>query len=220
MSIQQAAAAAVSVFPATTVNTSRGRLPLRVVMVAISGAESGWTPTADGDCGLGGPSCGSCPGTGGLATSWGLWQIHNVHSAYLAQQTGSTSPCAWRSWLFTPHNNAQAALHIYQSQGLGAWGAYNDGSWASHISAAQSAVQAAMASPGPSEDVAQLGNSSGVAIPTPGSGIRGGVVIGLMLLGGGAAILAVDTDVHWAQIREWAARPISWGRMNTKGGLS
>ena len=54
MSIEQAAQAAVSVFPNTSVTTPYGTYSLRVVMVAIAGAESGWDPTANGDCGLGG----------------------------------------------------------------------------------------------------------------------------------------------------------------------
>lgn len=140
MSIQQAALAAASVFPAQDTDTTEGRLPLRVVMVAIAGAETGGTfdPAAKGDQGLD-PVYGLCNGY----SSWGLWQIHNVHRAYLARVAGSSSPCAWYAWLSNPTNCARAALAIEGSQGLSAWTTYNDGSWRSYLAEAKAAVAAA-----------------------------------------------------------------------------
>ena len=138
MSLRSCAAAAVAAFPSVTVDTTAGSLPLPVVMVAIAGAESTWTDNAAGDYGLAGPSCGGY-------TSWGLWQIHSVHSAYLESVTGSTNPCTWASWLYVPANCAAAALAVYQSQGLGAWTTYQDGRWQANIAKAQAAIAAASA---------------------------------------------------------------------------
>lgn len=183
MSIQQAAQAAVSVFPNTSITTPHGTFSLRVVMVAISGAESSWDPTANGDCGLGGPSCGSCAGGGNQATSWGLWQIHNVHSAYLSQVSGSSSPCGWQQWLFTPHNNAVAAYNIYQSQGLNAWTTWQTGAYAAYLSQATSAVQSAQTpTPRSTSPVKKIQQEPAVLIP-----------VVLLLLG----VLGVGTDIAW-----------------------
>lgn len=104
MSITDAIAVA-NTFPNTTIKTSVGNYPLPVVMVAIAGAESSFDPKAKGDYGYSGPTCDG-------STSWGLWQIHNSHSAYLTKQTGSTNPCTWEQWCFDPGNNAKAALAV------------------------------------------------------------------------------------------------------------
>lgn len=140
------AQAAVQIFPNVAIATSVGTIALPVAMVAIAGSEScGWNDQAVGDCGYGGPSCGICtcgPGQGG--TSWGAWQIHNVHSAYLQGATGSADPCVWHQWLSIPLNCARAALAIYQGPGgLGNWSTWRDGSWKKHLPLAQTAVQAA-----------------------------------------------------------------------------
>lgn len=136
MSIQQAAQAAVQVFPNASISTSRGMLPLRVVMVAIAGAESSWQPSDLGDYGYDAQH-GLCNGY----SSWGLWQIHNVWSPYLIQQVGSSNPCRWAQWLFNPLNNAKAAYHVYQLQGLNAWTTYQTGAWLQYLASAQQAVQ-------------------------------------------------------------------------------
>jgi hypothetical protein len=104
MSFQDAVNAA-SIFPNVPIQTPNGTYPLPVVMVAIAGAESSYQNDAKGDYGLGGPTCDG-------STSWGLWQIHNVHSQYLTQVTGSSNPCDWENWCFNPNNNAKAALAI------------------------------------------------------------------------------------------------------------
>jgi len=104
MSFQDAVNAA-SIFPTTPITTPSGTYPLNVVMVAIAGAESSYQNDAKGDYGLGGPTCDG-------STSWGLWQIHNSHSQYLTQMTGSSNPCDWENWCFNPNNNAKAALAI------------------------------------------------------------------------------------------------------------
>jgi hypothetical protein len=141
MSAAQAAQAALAAFPDIPVTTSAGTYPLPVVMVAIAGAESGWNPDALGDYGLGGPTCP----TYGSATSFGLWQIHNVHAAYIAAQAGSADPCVWIPWLFDPAHNAAVAASIYRSQGLAAWTTYTNGQYQAFLTAAQQAVAQAQA---------------------------------------------------------------------------
>lgn len=143
MSLAEAVVAAQSAFPWVTVQTTAGSLPLPVVMVAIAGAESSWDPTAVGDYGLGGPTCPRY----GSGTSFGLWQIHNVHAAYIAQQAGSSDPCVWIPWLFNPANNAAVAASVYRSQGFGAWTTYNNGAWQSRLPLALAAFGAEGASP-------------------------------------------------------------------------
>lgn len=207
MSIAQAAQAAVAVFPATTVSTSLGPLPLRVVMVAIAGAESGWNPVADGDCGLGGPACGTCPGAYGGATSWGLWQIHNAHAAYLTAQTGSTDPCVWRQWLEVPRHNAFAAYHVYQSQGLAAWSTYRNGAWEPHRNAAAQAVAraegaAAGTSPGPAGST-----QTAVVVPAPAPASSIAALGAALLLMGGLTIAVVE---EWTPLRQAGRRVRAW----------
>ena len=212
MAIPSTIVAAASVFPMTLVATTRGQLPLRVVMLAIGGAESGWTADADGDCGLGGPSCGGCPGQSGAATSWGVWQIHNVHGAYLTQMSGSGTACDWRAWLFNPHNNAVAALNIYQSQGLGAWSTYTSGAWLNYLAEAQAAVNvtAAVVAPGPSAHAYAIPGLS--AVTTSPLAVFGGI-----LLLGGLGIAAFEADTHRARIREWFGRQLRRGTITSKG---
>ncbi|MHB1870878.1 MAG: hypothetical protein ACYCT1_08490 [Steroidobacteraceae bacterium] len=140
MSIQDAAAAAASTFPFVNVPTPYGTFSLPVLMTAIAGAETGGTfdDASPGDYGLGGPSCGG-------ATSWGLWQVHNVHSNLLTQLSGSTDPCQWAAWLADPMNCARAAMAVYQSQGLGAWTTWQEGTYSGWLQPAVQAVTAAVA---------------------------------------------------------------------------
>lgn len=212
MSVQQAAAAAMAVFPGATIATSQGDLSLQTVMVAIAGAESGWTVDADGDCGLGGPSCGSCSDESGGSTSWGLWQIHNVHSEMLTNYAGSTEACAWRNWLFNAENNAKAAFAIYEEQGLGAWSTWQSGAWAAHVSAAQQALSALSASPGPAASTANGESQANVAGTAPAAPRHvpwvGWGLVGVSLLAAGATVAVVETDTHWSDIRQWLGRPV------------
>lgn|GEM_PF-1525510 len=145
MSLAEAAAAAVAVFPHINVTTTAGVYPLPVVMVAIAGAESGWNNTDAGDCGYPDlPSCGPCTDGGTGATSWGLWQVHSVHIPLLTQLTGSTDPCVWREWLFVPLNCAVAARAVYEgAAGLGNWTTYSQGEYVQYLGTAQAAVRAA-----------------------------------------------------------------------------
>lgn len=186
MSLSACAAAAVATFPAATVSTTAGSLPLPVVMVAIAGAESGWHARAQGDPlsiyrdGGASEAAYSCGGY----TSEGLWQVNMpAHYPYLASATGSTSPCYWAQWLWSPQNNAKAALAVYQSQGLGAWTTYQDGRWQSHIDAAQAAVTAATT---PRAGSVALRST---AVP----------LLGVLAIGGGAALavaLGVGEEVR------------------------
>lgn len=136
MSLAQAVSAARAVFPNVPVATPAGTLPLPVVMVAIAGAESGWDPTALGDYGDGGPTCPIY----GSATSFGLWQIHNVHAATIAARAGTSDPCQWIPWLFNPLNNAALAYSVYSTQGFGAWTTYTTGAWLGYLPAALAAM--------------------------------------------------------------------------------
>lgn len=155
MGIGDAAAVAQALFPATVVATPEGDLPLPLVMVAIAGAESGWDARAAGDSGLPGPHCtGMAHGRPVVAaTSWGLWQIHNVHGDFLRRATGSEDPCAWAEWLYEPGNNARAALHVLgpdPQRGLVNWSTWGGpwtpwppghGPYRAHIAAATAAVR-------------------------------------------------------------------------------
>ena len=188
MSIAQCAAAAVLVFPAAAVPTTAGSLSLPVVMVAIGGAESSWNPAAAGDAGLPGPSCAGY-------TSWGWLQVHSVHAAYLEGVTGSADPCAWATWLYDPVHCAQAALAVYQGQGLGAWSSYTDGGWQANIAAAQQAVTAALAAVG--------GGAGGVVgVPTVAPAIP--LAAGIALVVGGVVAVelgAVEAVRSWRRLR-------------------
>lgn len=213
MSIQQTAQAAVAVFPPSSITTSQSVLPLRVVMVAISGAETGgtWDPSAVGDPCTAYPSLPCCQG----GTSFGLWQIHTVHSAYLTRITGSSNACDWLAWLSTPKNCAIAAYNIYESQGLNAWSTYADGSWTPHIAAARSAVQAA-------EQQASAPGIAAVVTPTRpilSRPVVGWGLVGLAAIAGGLTVLAVEADGHWPQLKAWGKREAQgartdWERMS------
>ena len=140
MAIQDCAVVAIKTFGTRQVTTPRGVFPLRVVMVAIAGAESSWNNGSQGDYGLSGPNCHGY-------TSWGLWQINSVHSAYLTRMTGSSNPCDWATWLYDPANNATAALAVLGSNlDLSAWTTWNTGAYLKYLSQAQDAVNAALAS--------------------------------------------------------------------------
>ena len=65
----------------------------------------------------------------GREYSVGLWQINLlVHREYTAAQ------------IQDPLQNARAALKIYRREGLGAWGAYNDGRYRQYLMDAQTAA--------------------------------------------------------------------------------
>ena len=202
MSLASCAAAAVAVFPSQTVTTTAGPLPLRVVMVAIAGAESTWRDTAAGDtpnqlraAGYGATAAAeqpyACPpGDPNGTTSWGLWQINVVHRSYLESASGASTPCGWAQWLYIPVNCATAALSVYQSSGLGAWSTYADGRWAANIAAATSAVAAAEQSTagGGGGAASGGGQTAGGDGSTPGSA-KPRIALNLAVWGGLAAVL-------------------------------
>ena len=191
MSIAQCAAAAALVFPNVAVSTTAGSLPLPVVMVAIGGAESTWNPAAAGDAGLD-AQYGLCSGY----SSWGWLQIHNVHAAYLEGVTGSTDPCAWATWLYDPVHCAQAALAVYQGQGLGAWSSYTDGGWQANIGAAQQAVAAVRGAVG-------SGAGGVVGLPTVAPAVP--LAAGIALVVGAVVAVelgAVEAVRSWARLRQ------------------
>jgi hypothetical protein len=183
VSLQDAAQAAVATFPDVPIRTPAGTFPLPVVMVAIAGAESGWDDAAQGDYGLGGPSCHGY-------TSWGLWQIHNVHAAYLEQVTGSSDPCVWAAWLYDPYHNAQAALVLLDDDpqaGLSNWTTWNNGTYLQYLGQAQQAVAAVAAQGGGAPTSMQI--IERVAVPL-GFGL-------LFLVGLGAIALGVAEETGW-----------------------
>jgi hypothetical protein len=171
MAIGDIAQAAVAIFPPN----------LQVTMVAIAGAETGgsYNASAGGDCGLGGPACGRCDDGADGATSWGAWQIHNSHADYLAGQTGSVAPCAWRSWLSNPLNCARAALYLLQSPpGLDNWTTFTSGAYKAYLAQAQAAVAAARGGSG--------------SAPSPARSWQLWVAAGGIVTGSVAIALAVD----------------------------
>jgi len=144
MSLAACATAVVAAVPPTIVTTPVGPLPLGVVLLAIAGAETGgtWDLWAVGDCGLGGPACGRCADGQSGGTSWGPWQIHNVHAAYLTQASGTAAPRGWRTWLADPAHSVQAALYVWREQGLTAWTTYQTGAWRAYLPPAVAALAA------------------------------------------------------------------------------
>ena len=207
--IDVCATVAIQTFPDVLISTSAGVLRYPVVMVAIAGSETGgtWDASAAGDCGLGGLSCGDCMFGGTAATSWGLWQIHNVHATYLQQQTGSADPCVWASWCYQPLNCAQAALALVgtapTAQALAdTWTTFADGSWAAHVPDAGVAVDLAY-------QRAQQGGGSTPPPPQPQKPVTAGVLVGLAVaLGAAAVVLAEYGAFRWV---ESAVRKASGG---------
>lgn len=91
-------------WPDAVVSSSSGQVPLIALMAAVGKAESGGNP--------------AIPNINSRERSIGLWQINmNAHPEYSQSQ------------LVDPIFNAEAALSVYQQQGLRAWGAYTDGSY-------------------------------------------------------------------------------------------
>jgi hypothetical protein len=136
VSIDVAAAAAYNTFPWDMIDTPNGQYSLPVVMLAIAGAESAWDNNSAGDWGYGGSTCDG-------STSWGLWQIHNVHSDYLINVTASDNPCDWQQWLSIPENNAISALALYQGPiGLNNWTTYKNNSYLNYLEQSQEAINA------------------------------------------------------------------------------
>lgn len=176
--IAVAAAAASAAFPDVSVVTPYGTYPLPVVMTAIAGAETGGTFAAnaagdplsiyaDGGASEAAYSCG------GL-TSFGLWQINlPSHAGALATLSGvvASNPCGQAAWLYTPANCAAAALAVYQSQGLGAWTTFNEGTYSGWLQPAQQAVAAQ--------------GATQPLLSTPVAVGGGAILLGLLLVGFG-----------------------------------
>jgi len=122
-------------------------------MVAIAGPESTYDPWAKGDHILNFSPADQvqyAPYDCGGYLSFGYWQIfQGVHHALLQAASGSTDPCQWRDYLFIPINNAYIARQVWQSQGFGAWTAYNNGSYLAFKPQATLAVDAALGPPPP-----------------------------------------------------------------------
>ena len=217
MSLQQCAAAAVQVFPTTPIHTRSGVYSLRVVMVAIAKPQSSWNPRAAGDCGLSGPSCGSCALGGSGATSWGLWQIHNSTGAYLVTQTHSTNACDWATWLFDPVNNAKAAYYLYRKQGLTrAWGGaarvWDTDAVQAAIPDAVAAVKAAQTAPQKTSTT----TPSSVSVPVTAVIAHPAVVVGAVLAVGGLTVAGIEVVQHRRQRREWCGRQVNHDTVSTK----
>ena len=182
----------MATFPSVTVQTPAGTLPLRAVMVAIAGAESAWVDNAAGDPlsiyrdGGASEAAYSCGGR----TSFGLWQINlPAHYPYLRTATGSTSPCAWAAWLYTPGNCARAALAVLGSQppfNLGAWTTYQTGAWRAYLAQAQAAV--ASAQPPPTRGGGVLSSLPPATPVVAGIGVA---VLAVVAIEAGAAELVV-----------------------------
>jgi hypothetical protein len=148
--------AASAVFPDTYVDTSRyggpGRLPLRVVMVAIAGAESHYDGNAEGDDvsifrRLGADAYNnaiahSCAGK----TAFGAWQISLQTWWSLVQRVSGTSdPCVQAAWLKVYRNNAIIAATVARPDGSGLtnWTTYTGKQWVAYLGEAQRALEAA-----------------------------------------------------------------------------
>lgn len=112
--------------------TVRGET-LHVIMTAVCFAESGGRVEVVNSIGC-----------------VGLWQINApVHRKYDRRLLASD-----------PAYNCRAALEIYNAQGLGAWSAYTNGAWRTHITAARRGV---------AEAAAVNGNAASPAASSSGS---------------------------------------------------
>lgn len=92
-----------------------GSRNLAPIMAAIAMAESGGRVDA-----VGGPNSNG-------TYDYGLWQINSVHSQFDKARLISD-----------PQYNAQAAVAIEKSQGLGAWSTYNSGAYKGFLGSASS----------------------------------------------------------------------------------
>lgn len=128
-------------------------------LLAIAVAASGLDPRAVGgshaalaDAALAPGLCASDPAQGRPRpgdgpppyTCFGLWQINTaLYARALVRLSRAADPAVWAIWLFQPTNNAVMAAEVYGGrQKLNAWPAYADGSYRSHLAAAQAAVAA------------------------------------------------------------------------------
>lgn len=100
-----------------------------IIFTAIGLAESGGVPDVK--------SPGAAAGGTG---AFGIWQIENNHpelgARFFADASGVGGSYA------NPTANGAAARGIYQGQGLSAWSAYTNGSYAKFLPRAQAAVAA------------------------------------------------------------------------------
>lgn len=69
----------------------------------------------------------------GQPTSLGPWQIHDANWGWLGV---SSNPGV----LMNPITNAQAAIAVLKSQGLGAWSTYNNGAYKQYLNGSQSSI--------------------------------------------------------------------------------
>ena len=126
--------------------------PLIVIMSAVCLSESGGYSGAENHCG---------------ENSIGLFQINL--DAWSSKWT--------REQLLDPLTNAQAALFIYQAQGLNAWGPYSSGIYSANMPAAWAAYGGGSA---PSNSaIADLG---GLAIGTETAAVLGGLFLLALLM--------------------------------------
>lgn len=123
-------------------------------MTAVTMAESGGNPYAHN------------PNAGTGDNSYGLLQINML---------GGMGP-ERRQWfglnsddqLFDPSTNFRAAKKIYDSQGIGAWGAYTNGSYKKYLG--QDSAGGALVQPGDAGPNASVDLSSGALNNNPGGG--------------------------------------------------
>ncbi len=104
------------------------------ILAATAHGESGLNTEAIGDNG----------------NSFGLFQIYiPAHYDKLERMTGSSDRGYWEEWLKDPLNNINAAIAVYQSQGLGAWTIYNIGAYKQYLNE----IDPAAASSSPSASI-------------------------------------------------------------------
>lgn len=223
MSIHALAQAVTAVFPDRVIVTPQGsHLPLRRVMLAIAGVETGWSAQYLAGDAVGG--CSTCfhPACRGY-TSYGYWQVHfPAWASYLKQATGSRSACDWADWLSNPTHSAEAAWHLYQTaekefgNGLQPWWPDVTGTWRyphvtsthpaylEHLSAARQALaQVAAATASHKQHPTAPGPTPA---PTPTQGTTPSrsfwvIALGSGLVGAGV-LVGLEFDWHWPQVRE------------------
>jgi len=200
MSIAAEAQAALALWGGRTV----AGMDLPTVMLAIGGAESGWTDDAAGDRVWQGHACNGYE-------SWGWLQINmNAHWDFLPDTAGVTDPCAVARWLSDPVNAARAAdlvignpaqdlpasaLHPWTTWWSTDGGRTNagdgNGSWRYHLSRAQQAIAVSQAAPlaAPTPAAAPGVPQPQPTAPTPGELTAIGLgILALFLIGEAAQV--------------------------------
>jgi hypothetical protein len=179
-----------------------GPSALAPVMAAIASAESTSGTKLYGD--------DSYSPSGTDPTSFGAWQIHTFDKAGPVNVQPNGQPYDQTQLVSNLDYNAQAAVNIWKSQGLGAWTTYTDGAFAPYLKANSSSTASGYGSD-PSGSSTSSTTSGGSSTSTPMTGLfstSGGTftpvalssgVSTLALLAAGAVVLLAIVGIARAR---------------------